>query len=417
MQNLKSISHKLAKIGKKIYIVGWFTREKIMWHEYAGDIDLATDALPSEIAMQLNVIKEVWKKYGTMIVNEWDEVFEITTFRQDIWILNNRKPVEVEFTDSLDLDSARRDFTCNSIYYDIELGEYIDPQNGIDDIRNNLIRFVWNPSDRINEDALRILRYIRIKNKFWFENALTDTFEILSLNIWLLKNISIERIKEEFDKILLLKNNIEALNDLKTIWFFKIFLSDVDNLELTLWWPWHHLEWNVWVHTLMTIRELNNVFDNGLVLSDMQWNDEIIRYDYLEKLDFYRTMLLHDVSKYETYRIDENGNVHYYNHETLWAIKVAEILKKYKFPNNSSKKIIWLIQNHLRIFKVIKMRPLKSRKLMMHKYFRDLILVWIADHLGRIPADALLIDELKLFYKQFMIILKDKVFYKWWDID
>ena len=74
MQNLKNISKKLSKIWKKVYIVWWWCREKYLNWKYNGDIDLATDAKPEEISMFLNVIKEVGKKYWTLIILEWNEI-------------------------------------------------------------------------------------------------------------------------------------------------------------------------------------------------------------------------------------------------------------------------------------------------------------------------------------------------------
>lgn len=412
-KNIKSISKKLQTIWKSVYIVGWWCRENILWNKsYNWDIDLTTDALPFEIEKVLDVIKEVGKKYWTLIIKEWNEVFEITTFRSDIWILNNRKPVEVVFTNNLKLDSKRRDFTLNSIYYDIKNEVFIDPENGINDIKNHVIRFVWNIKDRVGEDALRILRFIRIKNKYNFKIAEESYFEILRENIVLLKNISIERIKDEFDKILLLENNINALNDLKVIWFFEEIIPEIDNLDKTPWWAKYHLEWDVWIHTLMTINELNNILKNWLKLS----NNNIKYFSINEKIDFYRTMLLHDIAKYETYSLDENWFIHYFEHEKLWFEKAKIILKKFKFSTKSTKKILYLIENHLKIFKVFDMKKLKSRKFMMHKYFVDLMVVWTSDHLWRIPADENLVIKLKDFYNDFLEILKTKVFFNWHDI-
>lgn len=409
MKTLKEIYKKLSTINKKLFIVWWYNREKILNWIYSWDIDLTTDAKPEEIKKVLNVITEVWKKYWTMIIKEWDETFEITTFRKDIWILNNRKPVKVEFTDDLILDSTRRDFSFNAIYFDIENNKYIDPQNWIIDLKNKIIRFIWNPEDRINEDALRILRFIRFKNNYNFSNWDDNYFNILKNNINLLKNISIERIKEEFEKILLLENNIQALKDLKQIWFFTILIPEINILENTPWWPSHHLEWNVWIHTLMTISELNNIFKN--------WIEKInINYSKQEKIDFYWTMLLHDIWKNETYSKNKNWIVHYYNHEEISVQITKNILEKFKFSTKSKNKILWLIKNHLRVFKVVDMRTLKSRKFMMHDFFKDLIIIWISDHKWRIPTDDIIINKLVDFYNNFLKILETKTFLNWNDI-
>ncbi len=393
MQNIISISQKLNAIWKKVYIVWGWCREQILWIiNENSDIDLATDATPTEMIGVLKVVKEVGKKYWTLIVKEGSDVFEITTFRKDIWILDNRKPVNVEFTTDLTLDSARRDLTINSIYYDVANKKFIDPQNWIFDLQNNIINFVWNPEERIKEDALRILRFIRFKNTY--------------------------NLNSSFETLWIIKENIELLNkkDLKQIDFFKTLFPYIDNLENTPGWPGHHLEWNVWIHTLMALEQLNLVFKTWFEISNNSWINEIVYFDNNEKLDYIWTLLLHDISKFETYQKDEDWNVHYYNHEELWAVKFRNIANKFKFTNSSKSRIFYLIQNHLKVFKVFEMKQLKSKKFMMHKYFKDLMLIWICDHLWRIPATWEIVTYLKEFYQKFMIELQSKVFFTWHDI-
>lgn len=416
MKNIKIISKKLENIWKKLYIIWWYSRAKILGLDYDWDIDLATDATPEEMEKVLSVAAEVWKKYWTLIIKEWKDIFEITTFREDIGILNNRKPVQVKFTKDINLDSERRDFTINAIYFDVFNDSFLDPQNWIYDLKNKIIRFVWNPEDRINEDALRIMRFVRFKNFYSFSCADKNYFKIIKNNIDLLKNISIERIKDEFEKILLLKNNVSALKDLKKIWFFKIFFPEIDILDKAPWWQKYHLEGDVWTHTLMTIKELNNIIENWFDIYDINWNETKKLFDQNEKIILYRTMLLHDIWKYDTYSKDENWNSHYYNHEKIWIEKFQEIQKRFLFTNEQKNIITWVIENHLKTFKVIVMRKLKSRKLMMHKYFLYLMIAWICDHLWRIPTSNDLIIELKNFYRDFMLVLKDKKFLTWKDI-
>lgn len=411
MKNLIKISQKLKNINKHLYVIWWYNRDKFLNLKYLWDIDLTTDANPEEIKKVLNVIKDGWQKYWTLVISEWDEKFEITSFRKDIWILDNRRPVNVEFTDNLELDSMRRDFTFNAIYFDVENNNYVDPQNWIKDLWKKTIRFIWNPEERIVEDALRILRFIRFKNEYNLKIWNKNYFEILKNNVSLLKNISIERVRDEMDKILLLENNIQALEDLKEINFFKTFLPEIEALELTPWWESYHLEWNVWVHTLMTIKELNKFFFEWDKLYNIN-----INFSKREKIDFYWTLLLHDTWKFETFSKDENWKIHYYNHETNSIQKTEKILERLKFSNNSVKKIVWLIGNHMKVFKILDMKKFKSRKLMMHKYFKDLIIIWICDHKWRIPASEDLIFTLLKFYNDFLEILKTKKFLTWNDI-
>ncbi|MDD3302454.1 MAG: HD domain-containing protein [Candidatus Gracilibacteria bacterium] len=410
MKEINSIIKKLEKIGKKVYIVGGYPRSKILGIKYNGDIDLSTDATPEEIEKVLLVITEVGKKYGTLIIKEGKKIFEITTFREDIGILNHRKPVKVKFTKNLELDSKRRDFTMNAIYYNPVNDSFIDPENGITDLKNNNIKFVGIPENRINEDALRILRFIRFKNKYNLKCFDKDYFSILKNNINLLKNISIERIKEEFEKILLLENNINALQELKLIGFFEIFFPEIDLLEKTPGGPRHHLEGNVWIHTLKTIEELNKIIKRGFLIPDKTGKETKLNLSKNEKTALYRTMLLHDIGKHSTFSKDENGNVHYLKHELIGLEKFNEMKKRFIFTNKEKEIINYLIENHLKLYKISEMRTLKSRKFMMHKYFPYLMIIGICDHLGRIPAKKDLIINLKIFYKDFMIKLNNKKF-------
>ncbi len=409
MQNIKKISQKLKILNKKLYIVWGFCREKILnWNNKWGDIDLVTDATPDEMMKVLKIVGEIGKKYGTCIVSEWNEAFEITTLRKDIWTINNRKPARVVFTNSLEEDSKRRDFTCNAIYFDVENENFIDPVWGIEDIKNNVIRFVWNAEKRINEDALRILRFIRFKNKYWFELKNNNYFEILKQKTDLLKNISVERIRQELDKIILLKNNVQALEDLKNINFFKHIIPEIDNLEKV---PWnkYHLEGNVWIHTKMCVEQLNKYYKN------VSTND----FNLLQnnKLILYYTILFHDIAKYNTLSFDTNKQAHYYNHENIWAeIFKNKIACRLKFTNTQKKEITWLIKNHIKLFMLVEMRKLKARKFMMNSLFEKLLIIWEIDNSGRIPVKYKEIKEIKNIYLKFKKVLKNIVFLTWKDI-
>ena len=405
MKNIQKISKKLKTLSKKLYIVWGFCREKIMGGDNQwGDIDLTTDATPLEMWKVLKIVWDIWKKYGTCIVSEWWESFEITTFRKDIWTINNRKPAEIVFTNSLEEDSQRRDFTCNAIYFDVEEEKFIDPTWGVEDIKNWIIKFVWNIEDRIDEDALRILRFIRIKNKYWFKVSDNSVMNILKQKSELLKNISIERIRQELDKILLLKNNIEALDNLKEIDFFKHIIPEVDILN-TVPWNKYHLEWDVWVHTKMCIQALNKYLNPSNNLK------------YSNKLILYYTLFFYDIAKYDTLSFDEEKQAHYYNHENIWAeIFKTEIADRLKFSNLQKKEITWLIKNHIRLFSLASMKKLKARNFMLEPLFEKLLIIWEADSKWKIPVNEEKIEEIKNIYTNFQEVLKTKKFLTWEDI-
>lgn len=405
MKELINIAKKIKQINKTCYVVWWYCRDKVLWVERTKDIDLCTNALPQEISSVLTVVSEVWSKYWTFIVKEWEKVFEITTFRKDIGSINFRRPAQVDFTDSLYEDSLRRDFTINAIYYDILKDELIDPVWWINDLRNWIISFVWNIEDRLDEDILRVLRYVRFKNTLWLKAKDFNYKKIIKSKLPHLQNIAIERVKHEFDKILISHWNIDSLTELKDIWFFKLFLNDVDKLESTPGWARWHLEWNVWSHTLLCINVLNNMNLSSLWYVE----DEII--------DLYWCVLIHDIWKNYTYTFDENKFVHYYWHEEKSAqIFIEKISNKFLFSNISKERIHWLLLNHLNAFKVLNMRKIKWYHTMMHKYFEYLLVISEADHLWRIPSDKSLLIEIKNKYKTFKEKIKHVQFYNWNDI-
>ena len=404
MRNIIAIQNKLKKINKKLYIIGGFCRDKILWYEnHDGDIDIVTCATPHEMKQVLKIVWEVGKKYGTCIVSEWWETFELTTFRKDIGSINYRKPAKVEFTNSLREDAKRRDFTCNAIYYNPETDEFIDPTWGIQDIQNGIIRFVWNIENRIQEDALRILRLVRFKSRYNFEIADENYWDVMKNNITILKNIPIERIRQELDKILLHSSNTEALEDLKRIWFLEIFLPELQCLDQ---YPGnkYHLEWDVWIHTKMCVEEMNIIVQR----ENITWE---------RKLMLLWAILLHDIWKAPTYTMWDDWESHYYDHENVWAQMFKDNLtERLEFSNDFEKKIYFIITEHLRVFKIPSMRRLKARKLMMHEYFDDLLLVWEADNKWRRPQKLEVFENIIQIYVNFKQILKKKTFLTWDDI-
>lgn len=185
---------------------------------FSGDIDLTTDASPEEITEVLQVCGEVGKKFGTLIVQEGKYIGEITSFRRDVGSVNFRRPTRVEFTPHLEEDALRRDFTFNAIYYDILNDVFIDPTGGREDLKRKVIRFVGSIDDRLDEDALRTLRYVRLKNKYHLQPAEERYGGIIHSRMGELAHIAQERIKHELDRMIFdhyNHSNTNALRDLQ----------------------------------------------------------------------------------------------------------------------------------------------------------------------------------------------------------
>ncbi len=188
--------------GFASYAVGGCVRDFLL-KKTPADYDFATDALPGQVMEIFSGYKVIPTgiKHGTVTVFAGSVPVEITTFRIEGAYLDNRRPSSVFFSKSIEDDLARRDFTINAIAYSPFEG-YIDVFEGRKDIECKLIRCVNNPIKRFSEDALRILRALRLAAELGFAIE-RDTEESIHIKKELLKNISAERINMEFTRLLM----------------------------------------------------------------------------------------------------------------------------------------------------------------------------------------------------------------------
>ena len=218
--NLNNISESFRKLSLKIpankifqainsysslseiRYVGGCVR-KILNEEEVDDIDLATNLEPKEICDALKKCKinyyETGIKHGTVTVLIDDFKFEITSLREDV--LTDGRHAKVKFTKDWKKDAARRDFTINSIYSDYD-GNIFDPYNGKEDLEKGEVNFIGNPDKRIQEDYLRILRYIRFFLHYSKNKHREETIKSIRRNLDGITKISKERLINELEKIL-----------------------------------------------------------------------------------------------------------------------------------------------------------------------------------------------------------------------
>ena len=200
-----------------IYVVGGSIRDALLNREIT-DIDFATSLKPKTITEILNKenIKfiDVGIDHGTVtaIINE--RKFEITTFRNDIF--TDGRHAQVSFSNSLEEDALRRDFTINAMYLD-KGGNLIDPKDGKTDLENRVVRFIGNPDERIKEDYLRILRYFRFLALFGDISPDAEVMKTIKANLDKLSVVSKERQWNELKSILSLtapNNAISAMSEI-----------------------------------------------------------------------------------------------------------------------------------------------------------------------------------------------------------
>lgn len=208
---------KLEANGFKAYIVGGAVRNMILG-EPVTDFDITTNAKPKEIKSIFSNHKQytVGEKHGTVCVFLNKVKIDITTFRKEDEYKDNRHPSKVRFTDDLEDDLVRRDFTINSICLD-KKDKVIDKFNGQADIDNKIIKAIGEPKVRFEEDALRILRALRFQCRYDFKID-KKTEKAMFESAYLLKKISKERVKSEILEIFKGKTKQATINK-----YLKIF--------------------------------------------------------------------------------------------------------------------------------------------------------------------------------------------------
>ena len=193
------ILEALNKQGFEAFIVGGCVRDCLLERK-PKDWDITTNAEPEEVKKIFPHTHDTGIKHGTVTVVKNKENYEITTYRVESDYDDCRHPNQVYFTKNLKDDLLRRDFTMNAIAYHPDLG-FQDPFDGISDIEKQCIRGVGDPRERFKEDALRILRGIRFSAQLGFSLE-ENTLLALKERVPLIAKISVERIREELEKLL-----------------------------------------------------------------------------------------------------------------------------------------------------------------------------------------------------------------------
>ena len=233
-KKLKLIFQILQEGFAKDIIVARFVGgcvRKYLTGDKIDDIDIATILSTDEIKEKFKKtdfkIVDTGIKHGTVTLLSDQLKLELTTLRKDIQ--TDGRHAEVEYINDWQLDSERRDFTINAIYMNID-GKIFDPQMGTIDLKNNNVKFIGDPQKRIEEDYLRIIRFLRFKIMYESEVELT-TIQAIKLNLNGIKQISKERILTELFKILDLKNFINLNNNKHLKDLFSLIFPEFDNLE------------------------------------------------------------------------------------------------------------------------------------------------------------------------------------------
>ncbi len=211
------LMQRLEDAGESCWIVGGCVRDSLMG-KVPSDWDMTTSASPKKMEQIFSDKRLILqgKEHGTVGVVNKEQVYEITTFRVESGCSDHRHPDRILFTDSVCEDLARRDFTVNAMAYHPKRG-LLDCFGGQQDLQNKLIRCVGKAEDRFEEDALRILRALRFCASLNFQ-ADKELLESAEKKAALLKEISVERIWTELEKLLVSFGAADVLCLCKKVW-------------------------------------------------------------------------------------------------------------------------------------------------------------------------------------------------------
>lgn len=304
--------------GYEAYLVGGCVRDFIMG-QTAHDYDITTSALPNEIMSVFKDEKTVPTgiKHGTITIIIEGVSLEVTTYRTESGYSDNRHPDKVTFASSLNDDLSRRDFTVNAIAYDVS-GKLTDVFGGIKDIEEKTLRCVGDPKQRFEEDALRIIRALRFSSVLGFDIE-KNTYDALFECKELLKNVSAERIREEFVKLLCGKDAGKVIIEYADV--LGVIIPEMLPMKGFEQKNKHHI-YDVLTHTAVAV---DNVIQN-----------EIIRL----------AVFFHDFGKPDTFTIDEFGVGHFYGHHKVSREKAKSIMARLKFDNDTRYKVETLAYWH-----------------------------------------------------------------------
>jgi tRNA nucleotidyltransferase (CCA-adding enzyme) len=308
---------RLQERGFQAFLVGGCVRDMVRG-EQPTDYDVATDALPDEVERSFRKVVPTGKQHGTVTVLTKGPSVEVTTFRTEGAYLDGRRPSSVEFHTSIEDDLSRRDFTINAMAYNPMRNELLDPFGGQRDLVARVVRCVGDPDARFREDGLRSLRAVRFAAVLGLAiDPLTAAAIPRSLPTF--RKVAIERIREEFSKLLLSSRPRFGIELLRSTGLLEVFLPEL--LE--------------GVGQQQSDAYAEDVFGHAVATVEAAPVDLTVRL----------AALLHDVAKPRT--ADPTAkNRQFAGHEVLGAQMASEILERLKFPRKTIDAVSDLIRHH-----------------------------------------------------------------------
>ena len=326
--------------GYKAYLVGGAVRDMLM-KVPAHDWDVATNATPPDVIKLFKFVVPTGIEHGTVTVHYKGNEIEVTTFRTEDGYSDGRHPDSINYAATIEEDLARRDFTMNAIAASLEDGIITDPYGGQDDIKNKLIRTVGAAHERFMEDGLRPVRALRFASKLGFSIEKNTYSEIFKKEIQAkAASISIERFRDEFEKIMASPKPSVGLKLLEESGLLDIFIPEFKICR-------------------------------GCIQSDYRAFHKFDVLDHLfyacdgapaDKLNVRLAALFHDIGKpaakkilHETVLDGEKNDgskkeietITFYNHEAFGEKITQKLMTRLKFSNDMISNVCHLVKEHM----------------------------------------------------------------------
>lgn len=309
---------RLRDAGGQAWVVGGAVRDLLLGRP-VRDWDLATDLEPDAILALFPGSLDVGARFGTVTV-PGPEGFEITTFRSDGIYSDARHPDEVTFSDSVEEDLARRDFTVNAFAYDPRADRLVDPQHGLADLSMSVLRAVGNAEARFREDALRLLRGVRLATELRFTIE-PSTLRGMVLAADGIVRIAPERVRAELDRLLELERPSLAFILLFETGLLQRILPELASCYGIAQNPHHAFD----------------VFHHSLAALDRSAGaNRVVRL----------AALFHDVGKPET-RVESEETATFYSHQYRSEDHADRALRRLRYPNQEREAVAHLVRHHM----------------------------------------------------------------------
>lgn len=361
--------HRLQESGYVAYVVGGSVRDFLLGVP-SKDHDIATDALPDALETLFPNSILVGKQFGVIKIPVQSEpetdsdlkpaigprLLEIATFRSDGGYSDYRHPMKVRFS-GIEEDAKRRDYSVNALFYDPKTQRIFDPVGGMEDLKARVLRAIGEPARRFQEDALRLLRGIRIAASHGFKIEDT-TWVAIQKNVRLITKISAERVRDEITGILIGAQPGAGCRLLAESGLLRELLPELEKtrgLEVS---PDSPREKDVWSHTLKIL-------------------DNLAKKRPRRGVPLCWAALLHDVGKPVAAVRNERKN---FNGHEIDGVRIAEsVCRRLRLSGDEISTVVALINDHLKFRDVFNMREATLQRWLREPYFEELLSLHHAD--------------------------------------